>query len=65
VKLRYHAKPLAARLVGEPAAGRHAALELELDDPADAVAPGQLACLMRGESVVGWGTIARLHSVAA
>jgi tRNA-specific 2-thiouridylase len=63
VKLRYHSKPLAARLLGSPRAGRHDALELELADPADAAVPGQLACLMRGDSVVGWGTITRLHSV--
>lgn len=65
VKLRYRSKPLAAKLLGDPPAGRHAALEVELDDPADAAAPGQLACLMRGELVIGWGTIARLHSVGA
>jgi tRNA-uridine 2-sulfurtransferase len=65
VKLRYRAKPLAAKLVGDPPVGRHGALELELDDPADAAAPGQLACLMRGELVIGWGIIARLHSVGA
>ena len=63
VKLRYRSKPLAARLVDDPLAGRHAALELELDEPADVAAPGQIACLMRGELVIGWGTIARLHSV--
>jgi tRNA-specific 2-thiouridylase len=65
VKLRYHAKPLAARLVGDPPAGRHAALELEFADPADVAAPGQMACLMRGDLVIGWGTIARLHSVGS
>ena len=41
-----------------PAAG---ALELELAEPADAVAPGQLACLMRDDCVVGEGTIAGAH----
>ena len=65
VKLRYRAKPMAAKLVGDPPAGRHTALELDFDDPADAAAPGQMACLMRGELVIGWGTIARLHSIAA
>jgi tRNA-specific 2-thiouridylase len=60
VKLRYRSKPLAAKLMGDPPAGRHGALELELADPADAATPGQLACLMRGEQVIGWGTIARL-----
>ncbi|HEY1510709.1 MAG TPA: tRNA 2-thiouridine(34) synthase MnmA [Solirubrobacteraceae bacterium] len=71
VKLRYHARPLACRLVGAgvgaggaggaagPGPGRHTALELELSEPVDGAAPGQLACLMDGELVVGWGTIAR------
>jgi tRNA U34 2-thiouridine synthase MnmA/TrmU len=31
---------------------------LELDEPAYGVAPGQLACLMDGELVVGHATIA-------
>jgi tRNA-specific 2-thiouridylase len=59
VKLRYRAKPLAARLLDDPPAGRHGALAIELDEPVDGAAPGQLACLMDGELVVGWGTIAR------
>ena len=59
VKLRYRSKPIPARLVGEPSPGRHPRLELELGDAAEGVAPGQLACLMDGELVVGWGTIAR------
>jgi tRNA-specific 2-thiouridylase len=59
VKLRYRSKPLQARLVGDPPAGRHPRLELELAEPADAAVPGQLACLMRGDQVIGWGTIAR------
>ena len=65
VKLRYRSKPLAARLVGAPGAGRHSRLEIELDDFADAAAPGQLACLMDGELVIGWGTIARRPSAGA
>ena len=59
VKLRYRSRPLHARLAGDPAAGRHRALSIELDDPVDGAAPGQLACLMDRELVVGWGTIAR------
>ena len=69
VKLRYRSRPLACRLVGVgaggaggaggPGPGRHTALELELSEPVDGAAPGQLACLMDGELVVGWGTIAR------
>ncbi len=59
VKLRYRARPLPARLVGGPGAGRHRSLAIELDEPVEGAAPGQLACLMDGELVVGWGTITR------
>jgi tRNA-specific 2-thiouridylase len=59
VKLRYRAKPLPARLheAESLAAGVHRTLELELAEPVDGAAPGQLACLMDGETIVGWGTI--------
>jgi tRNA-uridine 2-sulfurtransferase len=33
-------------------------VELELLEPVDGAAPGQTACLLRGDVVVGWGTIA-------
>jgi tRNA-specific 2-thiouridylase len=53
VRLRYHAQPIActARLRDD------GGVELELDSDARAVAPGQLACLMRQDRVVGEGTI--------
>ena len=53
VRLRSHARPLACRARSEA----DGALVLELDEPARAVAPGQLACLMRDDCVVGEGTI--------
>jgi tRNA-specific 2-thiouridylase len=59
VKLRYRSKPIRARIPGPLGPGRHPRLDLELERAADAVAPGQLACLMDGELVVGYGTIAR------
>jgi tRNA-specific 2-thiouridylase len=59
VKLRYRSRALPGKLVGAPSAGRHASLEVVLREWAEAVAPGQLACLMDGELVVGWGTIVR------
>jgi tRNA-uridine 2-sulfurtransferase len=59
VKLRYRSRPLPCRVLGDPAAGRHARVELELAHVVDGAAPGQLACLMDGELVVGWGTIDR------
>jgi tRNA-uridine 2-sulfurtransferase len=57
VKLRYRSQPLPATLAGAPAAGRHRELTVDLRDPVDGAAPGQLACLMDGDLVVGWGTI--------
>jgi tRNA-specific 2-thiouridylase len=59
VKLRYRSNPLPAKVLGDAEAGRHHLAELELAEPADAAVPGQLACLMAGDRVVGWGTIAR------
>jgi tRNA U34 2-thiouridine synthase MnmA/TrmU len=56
VRLRYHARPVPC---ASPAAdaGRHERLEVELAEPAGAAAPGQLAALMCGETIVGHGTI--------
>jgi tRNA-specific 2-thiouridylase len=53
VRLRYHAEPLACRVHVR----NDGALELELDEAANGVAPGQLACLMREDRVVGEATI--------
>jgi tRNA-uridine 2-sulfurtransferase len=61
VRLRYRARPLACAVQGAAAAGEHPRLTLALRDDAFAVAPGQTACLMDGELVVGWGTIAEDH----
>src|SRR5215210_2962519 len=52
VRLRYHAKPIPCR-----ASEHDGRVLLELDGDAHAVAPGQLACLMRQDRVVGEGTI--------
>ena len=59
VKLRYRSRPIECRLAGDPQPGRHSALEIELAEAVDGAAPGQLACLLDGDLVVGWGTIAR------
>jgi tRNA-specific 2-thiouridylase len=53
VRLRYHAEPIACRV----SAREGGELQLQLERPAQAVAPGQLACLMRDDCVVGEGTI--------
>jgi tRNA-uridine 2-sulfurtransferase len=54
VKLRYRTQPLECR-VRTSEGGR---LALTLAEPVDGAAPGQLACLMRGDAIVGHGTIA-------
>jgi tRNA-specific 2-thiouridylase len=59
VKLRYRSRPVKARLAEPVAAGMHRRLDVELEEPVDGAAPGQLACLMDGDLVVGWGTIIR------
>ena len=58
VKLRYRSRPTTCRIEGEPAAGRHERLTIALGEAVRGVAPGQTACLLEGERVVGWATIA-------
>jgi tRNA-specific 2-thiouridylase len=57
VKLRYRSRPIACRVSGAPPPGTHRRLDLELSDPVDGAAPGQTACLLQGDVVVGYGTI--------
>ena len=59
MKLRYRSQALPARIREAAPAGRHRELILELDEPVAGAAPGQLACLMDGELIVGWATITR------
>jgi tRNA-specific 2-thiouridylase len=58
VKLRYRSAPVRCRITQDARPGRHRELEIELDQPAIGVAPGQTACLMRGDGVIGFATIA-------
>lgn len=58
VRVRAHGRRLACRLRGDPARGCHERLAVELDEPFERTAPGQLACLYAGDVVVGHGTIA-------
>jgi tRNA-specific 2-thiouridylase len=58
VRLRYRQRPLACGPLHGSGAGADR-LALELAEPAYGVAPGQLACLMDGELIVGHATIAR------
>jgi tRNA-specific 2-thiouridylase len=55
VRLRYHAPKRACRV---EAPARDGETTIALADPADRIAPGQVACLMDGDLVVGHGTIA-------
>ena len=57
VKLRYRSRPLAGCVAEELAPGHHPQLTLELHEAAEGVAPGQTACLMQGDRIVGWGVI--------
>lgn len=59
VKLRYRNAPSGCKVLGSAEQGRHRELRIELDEPIHGAAPGQIACLMRGDAVVGWATIAR------
>jgi tRNA-specific 2-thiouridylase len=65
VKLRYRSQPLPARVLDDRAGGPNRALTVALAEPADVAAPGQIACLMDGELVIGWGTIARPEPASA
>jgi tRNA U34 2-thiouridine synthase MnmA/TrmU len=58
VKLRYRSAPIPCGIAGEHESGRRTELTLDLEQPVDGAAPGQLACLMDGDLVIGWGTIA-------
>jgi tRNA-specific 2-thiouridylase len=53
VKLRYRTKPFACRV----RAAEDGRLALTLAEPVDGAAPGQVACLMRGDVIVGHGVI--------
>jgi tRNA-uridine 2-sulfurtransferase len=57
VRLRYRSRAVPCTVAGAPGPGAHRRLELRLGAPVDGAAPGQAACLLRGDVVVGWGTI--------
>ncbi len=57
VRVRAHGRLLACRVPGELRAGAHRRLAIELEEPAERTAPGQIACLYAGELVVGYGTV--------
>jgi tRNA-specific 2-thiouridylase len=57
VKVRYRSQPVGASLSAAPP-GRYGRLEIGLSESLRGIAPGQVACLMRGDAVIGYGTIA-------
>jgi tRNA-specific 2-thiouridylase len=65
VKLRYRSKPVACKLTSPLPAGRYPRIEIMLNEPFMAAAPGQVACFMSGDRVVGHGLIAREEVVHA
>jgi tRNA-specific 2-thiouridylase len=58
VRVRAHGRRLDCRISESLDAGRHARAGIELHEPAERTAPGQLACLYHGDLIVGHGTIA-------
>ena len=58
VRVRSHGRRFPCRMAHSASAGRHPRVRLELAQPVERTAPGQLACLYAGEVVVGYGTIA-------
>jgi tRNA-specific 2-thiouridylase len=57
VKLRYRSSPVPCHVEQAVPAGGHERLSLALHRPVDGVAPGQTACLMCGDAVIGSATI--------
>lgn len=57
VKVRYRGPRLPCRVDGEYGPGAHEMIAVRLDEPAERTAPGQIACLYCGETIVGHGTI--------
>jgi tRNA-specific 2-thiouridylase len=58
VRLRYQGAVIGATVATDLPAGDHDGLTLALEREVAAPAPGQVACLMRGEHVIGWALIA-------
>jgi tRNA-specific 2-thiouridylase len=58
VKLRYRSEPIPCELPEPLPAGRYPTIAVMLNEPFMAAAPGQVACLMSGDRVVGHGLIA-------
>jgi tRNA-specific 2-thiouridylase len=58
VKLRYRSEPIRCELPEKLSAGRYPRIAVMLTEPFIAAAPGQVACFMSADRVVGHGLIA-------
>jgi tRNA-specific 2-thiouridylase len=58
VKLRYRSEPVGCRVTAPLKSGGYPRIGLMLTEPFHAAAPGQVACLLSGDLVVGHGLIA-------
>ena len=58
VKVRYRGRRMPCSLEGSPSAGAHERLEVRMLEQIERTAPGQIACLYAGDTIVGHGTIA-------
>jgi tRNA-specific 2-thiouridylase len=57
VKVRSRGRRHSCRLARDLGPGRHAGVEVELREPIERTAPGQIACLYEGDVILGYGTI--------
>ena len=58
VKVRSRGQRHPCRLLRDPGPGRHEGVEVQLREPIERTAPGQIACLYEGDVILGYGTIA-------
>jgi tRNA-specific 2-thiouridylase len=58
VKVRSRGQRVPCRIARSIEPGLHARVEIELEQPIERTAPGQMACLFADELIVGYGTIA-------
>lgn len=65
VKLRYRSQPVACKLPEPLPAGEYPRIAVMLNEPFMAAAPGQVACFLSGDRVVGHGLIAAKERVHA
>jgi tRNA-specific 2-thiouridylase len=65
VKLRYRTPAVPCKTTATLPAGRYPRIALMLNEPFMAAAPGQVACLMSGDRVVGHGLIAAKETANA